>query len=247
ATGAEHAVEASAFVVAAGALNSARLLLASRSADFPEGLGNTEGVLGRYLHDHPYAQIEVGLGRPLSIYPGVYVTRPPHGAVPPLRGASCTLWSGTGIRLRRLMSLTPDKSAQLGFNLFRTLPPDPRNGIALRSGQTDADGMPAVDLRMRFDDATPGALAQARDRLLGILDAAGLSPAVRSWVIHEPGSSVHYGGTVRMHSSPRYGMLDSWNRLHAAPNVLVTDSACFTTGPEKNPTLTAMALAARAG
>ncbi len=57
---------------------------------------------------------------------------------------------------------------------------------------------------------------------------------------------MHYGGTVRMHSAPRFGMLDAWNRLHAAPNVLVTDAACFTTGPEKNPTLTAMALAARA-
>jgi choline dehydrogenase-like flavoprotein len=49
-----------------------------------------------------------------------------------------------------------------------------------------------------------------------------------------------------MHRSPQYGMLDAWNRLHAVPNVLVCDASCFTTGAEKNPTLTAMALAARA-
>ncbi len=61
-----------------------------------------------------------------------------------------------------------------------------------------------------------------------------------------PGSSVHYGGSVRMHADPAFGVLDAWNRVHEAPNVVVADSSCFTTGPEKNPTLTAMAIAARA-
>ena len=49
-----------------------------------------------------------------------------------------------------------------------------------------------------------------------------------------------------MHADPAFGMLDRWNRLHDVPNVAVVDSSCFTTGPEKNPTLTAMAIAARA-
>jgi choline dehydrogenase-like flavoprotein len=49
-----------------------------------------------------------------------------------------------------------------------------------------------------------------------------------------------------MHASPRFGMLDRWSRLHAVRNVIVADSAAFTTGSEKNPVLTAMALSARA-
>ena len=61
-----------------------------------------------------------------------------------------------------------------------------------------------------------------------------------------PGSSVHYAGSVRMHASPQFGVLDSWNRMYDVPNVAVVDPSCFPTGPEKNPTLTAMALAARA-
>jgi choline dehydrogenase-like flavoprotein len=61
------------------------------------------------------------------------------------------------------------------------------------------------------------------------------------------GNSNHYGGTCRMHASPRFGMIDRWSRLHAVQNVAVADSAAFTTGPEKNPVLTAMSLAARAG
>ena len=63
---------------------------------------------------------------------------------------------------------------------------------------------------------------------------------------HYPGLSIHYGGTIRMHKDPEYGVLDGWNRVHEAPNLLVTDASCFTTGPEKNPTLTMMALAMRA-
>jgi choline dehydrogenase-like flavoprotein len=57
---------------------------------------------------------------------------------------------------------------------------------------------------------------------------------------------VHYAGSVRMHDDPRYGVLDRWNRMHDVPNVVVCDMSCFTTGPEKNPTPTAMALAIRA-
>jgi choline dehydrogenase-like flavoprotein len=54
-----------------------------------------------------------------------------------------------------------------------------------------------------------------------------------------------YAGACRMHASPKFGMLDAWNRLHAVRNVVVADSSAFTTGPEKNPVLTAMTLAAR--
>jgi len=49
-----------------------------------------------------------------------------------------------------------------------------------------------------------------------------------------------------MHESPEHGMLDAWSRLHAVPNVMVSDSSVFTTGPEKNPVLTSMTLGARA-
>ena len=50
---------------------------------------------------------------------------------------------------------------------------------------------------------------------------------MRLWLVERPGTSVHYGGTVRMHASARYWMLDAWNRLHAAPNVLGVDSSTF--------------------
>jgi choline dehydrogenase-like flavoprotein len=120
------------------------------------------------------------------------------------------------------------------------LPPAERNCVAL------APGGEALEIRISFDEETQKALLRGRDRLMEILEASGHRPSLELWHVEAPGTSVHYGGTARMHQSPRFGMLDGWNRVHAAPNVLVVDSAAFTTGPEKNPTLTAMALASRA-
>lgn len=239
ATSAEQAIEGDAFVVAAGALDSTRLLLESRSADFPEGLGNADGVLGSYLHDHPLGKVGIDLGRPISIHPGVYMTRGPSEEGSRLRGVGTVLWSGTAGRLRSLATRTPGRSTNVGFNLFGMLPPEEANRVSLAPGG-------ALDICLRFGDETRAMLERARDRLLEILDAAGYRPTVRSWFIEAPGTSVHYGGTVRMHRSPRYGMLDGDCRLHRCPNVLVVDASAFTTGPEKNPTLTAMALASRA-
>jgi choline dehydrogenase-like flavoprotein len=246
ATGTEESVAGSAFVVAAGALHSTRLLLESCSSDFPLGLGNTEGVLGRYLHDHPLGKVGVHLGRLLSIYPTAYMTREPYRPESSLRGVASILWSGTGTRLRRLAALTPDRATKLGFNLFGSMPPEKHNGVALAPDRRDPDGAAGLDIQIKFDEDTERMLARARERLLEILDAGGYRPAMKEWLVERAGTSVHYGGTVRMHESPRFGMLDAWNRIHEVPNVLVVDASSFTTGPEKNPTLTAMAIATRA-
>ena len=78
------------------------------------------------------------------------------------------------------------------------------------------------------------------------MEDAGYRATIRDIVPQlVPGTAKHYGGAARMHASPKYGVTDGYNRLHDAPNVLVVDASCFTTGAEKNPTLTVMALAAR--
>src|SRR5262249_8151232 len=107
---------------------------------------------------------------------------------------------------------------------------------------------PLLDIHVCYGEEARRTTLAARERLLAILDMAGYHGYIR-WSLPQltPGLSVHYGGTVRMHSSPIYGMLDSWNRLHAVGNVAVVDASSFTTGVEKNPVLTSMALALRAG
>jgi len=104
-----------------------------------------------------------------------------------------------------------------------------------------------VKLNIRHPPEARVALDAARDDLVSILTRAGRKPRLRTWHVEPVGASNHYGGTCRMHASERFGMLNGLGRLHAVPNVAVVDSSAFTTGPEKNPVLTAMALAARAG
>jgi choline dehydrogenase-like flavoprotein len=102
-------------------------------------------------------------------------------------------------------------------------------------------------LHLAYTDEERRTTQAARERFLDILRAAGIGSEVQ-WTLPQVtvGSSVHYGGTVRMHTNPKHGLADTYCRLHQVSNVAVVDASCFTTAPEKNPTLTVMALASRA-
>lgn len=248
ATGTEQRVEAAAVVIAAGPLSSTKLLLDSACHDFPCGLGDTEGLLGRYLHDHAHQWCVIELDRALPrLGHAAYLTRASYKESAPLLAAACTLGNSSGNVMDKALTFTPAKTRAFGVVIFGTMVPVSSNYVRLDSETKDEFGLPKLDLHIRYDADVQQNMAAARERLLAILGSAGYRCTVRAPVPHlTPGSSVHYGGTVRMHDSPKYGMLNAWNRLHAVDNVVVADASCFTTGVEKNPTLTAMALAARA-
>lgn len=244
----EQFVEGAAIVAAAGAIASTKLLLDSACADFPSGLGDTQGILGRYLYDHAHDWYPIELNQPLSrLSHPICLTRAPYNESEPLRAAQYTFGSGDSTKLEKALALLPTKTQRFGVNTFGSLVPLERNRVNLDPMAKDEFGLSKLRIDIRFDDGVAQTLAAARERLLAILDAAGL----HATILYElpepvPGASVHYGGTVRMHRSPQYGMLNEWNRLHAVANVAVVDASSFTTGVEKNPTPTVMALAARA-
>jgi len=244
--GREHRVEADAFVVAAGPLQTTRLLFDSVSSDFPNGLGNSRDLLGRYLHDHPREWWEMEVSPALSrLSPSIYLTRRPYADSKPLFATSWTL--GAASTKEKLMSFTPLKSNRFGVQVFGTVIPKHEYRVTPIAGAQDHMGTSKLDIAISFDAETLDNLRVARTRLLELLDRSGIRANILTPAEDVvPGTAVHYGGTARMHRSPEHGVVDSWNRVFDAPNVLVCDAACFTTGPEKNPTLTAMALAARA-
>ncbi len=244
-TGTENRVPCRAVVLAAGAVGTPEILLASSNPEFPMGLGNTHGVLGHYLHDHPLAKVVVDLRTPISLYPPAYLTRQTLVLAPPLYAAACMQWSGAEMLARSALKGQPGRLSWIGFSVFGTMAPIPDNWIGPDPSRPQADGRPGLTLHIHLPPEAIAALERARDDLVGILTRAGLEPRVRLWDVAAPCESVHYGGTCRMHASPRFGMLDPRGRLHAVPNVAVADSSAFTTGPEKNPVLTAMALSAR--
>lgn len=236
-----------AVVVAAGALDSTRLLLQSRSDDFPCGLGNAGGLVGRYLHDHAKQWWPARLARPMPLltHP-LYIPRLPIGNAEPLMASSLTL--GMVGATARLRAWSGAKSDLVGVQVLGTMVPSHEYTVRLPSGPPADDPIDdPLEVCIRYDDQTLKNMETARDRFAEIFDQAGLR-AVPQGPFHQmlPGGSVHYGGTVRMHKDREFGVLDEWNRVFDAPNVIVCDASCFTTGPEKNPTLTAMAIAARA-
>jgi len=244
-TGREERIPCGGVVVAAGALNTARILLESTSDDFPLGLGNTEGVLGRYLHDHPLGKLVIDLDKPVPVHPPLYISRPTLERTDPLYAAAGAQWTGTMMVAKSLLSRHPGRMPWTGFSIFGTMAPTTENRVAL-DGTRRGDGTAGMVLHIHHPPESQRLLEQTRDQIMELMGQAGLGPRLRVFHTEIAGNANHYGGTCRMHRSPRYGMLDAWGRMHAVRNVAVADSAVFTTGPEKNPVLTSMTLSARA-
>ena len=242
-TGVEHEIHGTAFVIAAGAINSTKLLLASRSSDFPDGLGNTHDVLGRYLHDHPkdWWPLESSTALPLPAHP-IYMTRSVH------EDEFAASWTvGLASSRDRPKTYVGRAGTRFGVQVFGTMEPTPEHRVSLRDGQTDENGDPVLNIHFGYDQSTIDDMLATRQRFIDVFATAGVSARVETTGVSlTPGESVHYGGSIRMHESPEFGMVDKDCRLHAVQNVQVVDTSVFTTGPEKNPTLTAMAIAARA-
>jgi choline dehydrogenase-like flavoprotein len=239
-------VGASAVVIACGPLGSAKLLHNSVSNDFPHGLGNSEGLLGRYLHDHPREWWSFQMDRPRRfLSPSAYLTRLPYESSSPLLATSWTL--GTASTQDRIRSRFGLKGTAVGVQILGTMIPS--EGCVASPSKTTKDefGLPALDVCIRFSDTEVENVVRSRQHLVNLMEDAG-SRVVLGEIVPSlyPGTAAHFGGTARMHAKPEYGVVDAWNRVYRVPNVLVCDAACFTTAAEKNPTLTVMAIAARA-
>jgi choline dehydrogenase-like flavoprotein len=244
ADGTEQRIEAAAFVVACGAIGSPKLLFNSACNDFPDGLGNTEGVLGRYLHDHPRERWVFDTDKPISLLnPPAYLTRLPIASSVPLIAASWTLGAGSvSDRIKGVFA----KVRTVGVQVFGTMVPSVDNYIKPSFDGKDEFGMQRPQIKISYDDATLANMRDARQSLFSLMADAGYNCHLKRVDMHPiPGDSIHYAGSVRMHEDPAYGVLNAWNRVHEIDNLVVCDASCFTTGSEKNPTLTAMAIATR--
>ena len=244
-TMAHNRVSASAFVVACGPLNSSRLLFNSACTDHPNGMGNGAGLLGRYLHDHPREWWPVDVDTPLtSLSPPAYLTRLPYASSDPLLATSWTL--GAFGTVGKIKSRFGQKTTYFGVQVFGTMVPEEKYYVGPAKAEKDEFGLPALEVHINFDENVLSNVVKARDHLIQLMKDAGFRATIREIVpTLVPGTAKHYGGAARMHASPEFGVTDGFNRLHEIPNVLVVDASCFTTGAEKNPTLTVMALAAR--
>ncbi len=250
----------------ASALESARILLNSATPEFPDGLANSSGELGHNLMDHcmgggasgriPGNEDHVQLGnRPNGTYvPRFRNVKQKHPLF--LRGygfqggASRPKWE-RGVEMRGFganfkHALSRPGPWNMRFYGFGECLPNHENFIALDKEKVDAWGIPTLMINCMWRENERALLKDMSITAAEMLSAAGakdIEPFVED---NAPGLTIHEMGTARMGRDPKTSVLNAHNQAHDAKNLFVTDGACMASSSCVNPSLTYMALTARA-
>jgi choline dehydrogenase-like flavoprotein len=261
----ERFQKAKAVVVCANGAETPRLLLMSSNAQFPQGLANSTGLVGKYLMFN-YTSRALGVfEHELNEYKSVQVTRIVHdfydsdpkrghyggGGLDARIGPQPTTWAirtategpswGSAYKARLREFPRSMQVACHGTSLAVE-----SNNITLDPDVKDASGLPAI--RVTYKDH-PDDLANARflqDRGAEILDAAGALRVTKAPVT-ESNFAVHLLGTCRMGNDPARSVVDRFHRTHDIPNLFLCDGSSLVTSGRGQPTMTIQALAFRAG
>jgi len=118
--------------------------------------------------------------------------------------------------------------------------------VSLDSEKVDEWGMPLLRVDIDYDDNDAKMEVDSIEQLSEMFEAAGFSNIQTRRVRKAPGLDIHEMGGVRMGKDPKTSLVNKWNQLHACKNVFITDGACMTSTSTQNPSLTYMALTARA-
>jgi choline dehydrogenase-like flavoprotein len=268
--GAHREVYAKAVVVAASALESTRILLNSQTRRFPEGVGNSQGLLGHYLMDHFTLEGAGGIiptlhssqreprGTPCGFLIPKYVNVGSNHNKNFLRGyrfdgdGSQELYghafSIPGFGLDWRQRVRQDIPYYFGIEAQGECLPSYSNFVELDPQVKDAWGIPVLRIHASYGENEHAMTKAMRQDVLNILEAMKLEsvqpPAEKISVF---GKNIHECGTARMGTDPKKSVVNGFCQLHDAKNVFVTDGAVFVTQGCYEPTLTIMAISARAG
>ena len=260
--------ESKIIFVCASSFNSTWLLMNSATDIWPDGLGSSSGELGHNVMDHHFrlganGQVE-GFSdkrefgqRPTGIYiprfRNIYDDKRDYlrgfgyqggagrGEKGPQNVAEFTL----GADLKNAM-LTLDDNWNINILAFGEILPDHSNKISLNKNKKDKWGLPvlAMDVELKTNELNmrKDMMADAKE----MLEAAGVKNVQTYDSGYSPGQGIHEMGTARMGRDPKTSVLNAHNQVWDALNVFVTDGACMTSASCVNPSLTYMALTARA-
>jgi len=249
----------------ASTIGSTAILLNSRSERFPDGMGNDSGELGHNMMDHHY-----GMGVS-GVLPGLedtyYKGRRPGGFYIPrfrnidnatkqkdyLRGFG---YQGGASRRRGDLSLPAGKifkdgltipgEYQISITCFGELLPYHENKMQLNFNKLDRHEMPTIVFDATLRDNEQALRKDGVQCGIEMLEAAGCRNISSYNEETAPGACIHEMGTARMGKDPKTSVLNKWNQIHTVKNVFVTDGACMTSSGTQNPSITYMALTARA-
>jgi choline dehydrogenase-like flavoprotein len=251
--------------VNAAALNSNLILLNSISPRFPNGLGNDNGLLGKYIAFQNYrGTLFANMDGFLDSY---YYGRRPCAVMMPnfrnvhkqetdfLRGYMVffSAWRSTGHsagteQMGEAFKEAQSEAGNWGVSMMmqgETIPKE-TNYVRLSKDKKDEWGMPLLSISVDYDDNDEKSLKDFLNQGAEMLDKAGCKNITTNDSNQAPGLDIHEVGGIRMGKDPKTSLLNRWNQLHACPNVFVTDGACMTSTSTQNPSITFMALTARA-
>ena len=258
--GREHEIEARAIVLAGNAVETPRLLLLSHSSQFPDGLANSSGLVGKYFTEHLYVIATGVFSERLDPWRGTptggmiqdhYATKKAKAFA---RGWTILVANGGNWpfsiaeqvpgwgkehkrRTEKLFAHTV-RLCSVGEQL-----PDLRNQVTLDPIVKDQFGLPVPRLTNEPRANDRAMIEEIQASLREILEAAGATEILRNEF--RPGESAHYFGTCRMGSDPKHSVVNAWGRTHEVPNLFIADGSVFVTGAAVNPALTISALATR--
>ena len=254
--------------VCASAFNSTWILMNSVSSRFPNGMGNDSDQLGRNVMDHHF---QTGASAKSDDFGDKYYSgRRANGLyIPRFRNVNAATkrsdflrgygYQGGGSRSgwQRLIAemgfgnamkeqLQEPGQWTIGINAFGEMLPHPDNRITLNKEVLDMYGMPTLTMDVEIRENEIAMRKDMQSSAVEMLEAAGLKDVQPFDRGYAPGLGIHEMGTARMGKDPKTSVLNKWNQVHGASNVFVTDGACMTSAACVNPSLTYMALTARA-
>ncbi|MFM7222446.1 MAG: GMC oxidoreductase [Bacteroidota bacterium] len=251
--------------VNAAALNTNLILLNSISNRFPAGLGNDNGLLGKYVAFHNYRS------RVSAKYDGfadkttdgrshtsAYIPRFRNVLKQEtdfLRGYAAGFSGGRGLK-RDTDGFGTELKSELekkewgpwyvGSHMMGETIPKESNYVSLDADKKDDWGIPLLKISVDYDSNDDKMVKDYQEQISEMFDKAGFYDIQTSDSKQPPGLDIHEMGGVRMGHDPTTSLLNKWNQLHTCSNVFVTDGACMTSTSTQNPSLTYMALTARA-
>lgn len=250
----------------ASTLGTTQIMLNSKSPAFPNGIANSSGVLGHYLMDHIYNATASGKfeGFDEDYYKGNRPTGPVIPRFVNLQDNTEEFSRGYFLRCNsRRISVdrgieTPDFGVEFKQKLRRPGPwvlfiggsgemmPKYENSVSLHEHKTDKWGIPQLLINCNFTENDHLMMEAMRQKSVELLEAVGATDIKSDISDAPPGLSIHEMGTARMGRDPATSVLNGRNQCHDVPNLFVTDGACMTSSSHQNPSLTYMAIAARA-
>ena len=260
--GVEQFQAAEVVVVACNGVGTPRLLLNSASAQFPDGLANSSGLVGKNLMFHPYASIQGIFDEPMDGYkgPGVciwsqefYETEAERGFV---RGYTYEIHRGRGPVATAMTGLFSGRipwgeghhaAYRKLFNRITGMVgicedlPEEHNTVTLDPELKDAHGIPAPKIDYTLSENSRRMLDHAVARATEVLTAAGAKDIISEAPIGVGGW--HLMGTARMGKDPQRSVVNEWGRSHDVRNLFIVDGSIFVTSAGVNPTRTIQALA----